>query len=63
MCGDCIAVGSPWLTVTSTPAALRVDLGGSVGAGNIIHLEMLRAKELPKSVDVNSDDPDAGGGL
>lgn len=56
-------MGSPWLTVTSTPAALRVDLGGNVGAGNIIHLEMLRAKELPKSVDVNSDDPDAGGGL
>ena len=35
--------------MTSTPAALRVDLGGNVDAENIIHLQMLRAKKLPKA--------------
>lgn len=45
--------GEPLLTVTSTPAALRIDLGGNVHAGNITSLQMLRAKELPEAVAVS----------
>lgn len=63
LCGQCIALGSPCLTVTSTPAALRIDLGGNVHAGNITSLQMLRAKELPEAVAVSPNDPDKGGAL
>lgn len=43
--------------------ALRIDLGGNADAGNIIRLQMLRAKELPEAVAVSPNDPDKGEAL